>query len=96
MTTRYTVAPVRRTHFGLIVLFLICLVAALGFYRGWFTVSEHREAVSNKVDVNLKVDADKMKHDVRNATDKTEQKASELSNKLKQEAKDIKGRVSNK
>jgi hypothetical protein len=72
------------------------LVAALGFYRGWFTVSEHREAVSNKVDVNLKVDTDKMKNDVRNATDKTEQKATELSNKLKQEAKDIKGRVSNK
>jgi hypothetical protein len=96
MTTRYTVVPVRRTHIGLIVALLICLVAALGFYRGWFTVSEHREAVSNKVDVNLKVDTDKMKHDVRNATDKTEQKASELSNKLKQEAKDIKGRVSNK
>jgi hypothetical protein len=96
MTTRYTVVPVRRTHFGLIVVLLICLVAALGFYRGWFTVSEHREAVSNKVDVNLKVDTDKMKNDVRNVTNKTEQKVSELSNKLKQEAKDIKGRVSNK
>jgi len=96
MRTRYTMAPVRRSHIGLIVLLFICLVAALGFYRGWFTVSEHREAISNKVDVNLKVDTDKMKNDVRNATDKTEQKASELSNKLKQEAKDIKGRVSNK
>jgi hypothetical protein len=96
MTTRYTMAPVRRSHIGLIVLLLICLVAALGFYRGWFTVSEHREAISNKVDVNLKVDTDKMKNDVRHATDKTEQKASELSSKLKQEAKDIKGRISNK
>jgi hypothetical protein len=96
MTTRYTVVPVRRNHFALIAVLVLCLIAALGFYRGWFTVSEHREAVSNKVDVNLKVDTDKLKNDVRNATDKTEQKASELSNKVKQEAKDIKGRISNK
>ncbi len=96
MTTRYRMVPIRRTHVGLVVFLLVCLVAVLGFYRGWFTVSEHREAITNKLDVNLKVDSDKMKSDAQNATEKTEQKASELSNKVKQEAKDIKGRVTNK
>lgn len=95
MTTRYTMVPASRTHVGLIILLVICAVAALGFYQGWFTVTENRQ-LDNKVDVNLRVDTNKIKNDVRTATDKTEQKASEVSNKVKEEAKDIKGRVTNK
>jgi cytoskeletal protein RodZ len=94
MTTNYRVVPVRRTNVGLIVLGLVCLVVGLGFYLGWFTVSEHREAMTHSVNLNLRVDADKIKHDVRTATDKTEQKASQLSNKVKQEAGDLKSRTS--
>jgi len=70
MTTRYTMVPARRTHVGLIILLVVCAVAALGFYQGWFTVTENRE-LNNKVDVNLRVDTNKIKNDVRTATDKT-------------------------
>jgi hypothetical protein len=96
MVTNYEVVPVRRTHIALIVVLLVCLIALIGFARGWFSLSEHREAVTHKVDVNLQIDPNKMKRDVRQATDTTKQKASELSNKLKQEADQIKGRAANK
>jgi hypothetical protein len=96
MVTNYEVVPVRRTHVGLVIVLLVCLVCAFGFYRGWFSVSEHREAVTNRVDVNLKIDPDKMKDDVRRATDSTQQKAAELSQKVKQEAHQIKGTTTTK
>jgi hypothetical protein len=98
MVERYEVVPVRRirrTHIGLIVLLIVVAVVALGFYRGWFQMGE-RETENNKVDVNLRIDPDKMKSDVRKAADATEQKASKLSSDLKQEAKEIKGRVTDK
>lgn len=54
----------------------IC-VAVLGFYRGWFTLSSSGpDAESNKVDVNLTVDPDKVKEDVERVNDK----AAELGN----------------
>ena len=97
MVTNYEVVPVRRTHVGfVIVLLLVCAVCAFGFHRGWFSVSEHREPVTNRVDVNLKIDPDKMKDDVRRATDSTQQKAAELSQKVKQEARQIKGSTTTK
>jgi hypothetical protein len=96
MATPYRVVPVRRTHFGLVALFIVCLIAALGFYRGWFTLTEHRETTSNKVDVSLRVDPDKMKNDVKSATDTTKQKAAELGGKMKQEAREIKGRTTDR
>lgn len=94
MSTNYRVVPVRRTNAGLAIIGLVCLLIGLGFYRGWFSVSEHREATSHSVNLNLRVDGDKIKHDVRTATDKTEQKASQLSNKVKQGADDLKSRSS--
>jgi hypothetical protein len=93
MNTNYRVVAVRRANVGLIVVGLVCLVVAMGFYLGWFKVSEHRD-VSNSVNVNLRVDSDKIKHDVRSATDKTEQKASELSSNVKREADSLKSRAS--
>jgi hypothetical protein len=96
MAANYRVVPVGRSHVGLIVLVVICVAIALGFYLNWFKVSHQRETITNKVDVNLSVDTDKMKRDVRNATDKTEQKASELSKKVKQEATELKARATNK
>jgi hypothetical protein len=96
MSANYRVVPVGRSHVGLVVLFLVCLVIALGFYLNWFTLSHHREITTNKVDVSLRVDTDKMKRDVRNAGNRTEQKASQLSDKVRQEATDLKARVTNK
>jgi hypothetical protein len=94
MTTNYRVVPVRRTNVGLVVIALVCLLVGLGFYLGWFSMSEHREATTHGVSVNLRVDPDKIKHDVRSATEKTEQKASQLSNKVMQEAHTLNPRKS--
>jgi hypothetical protein len=58
----------RRFRSWLIVLTII--VVGLGFYRGWFSVSGGREAVSHKVDVNLSVDTDKVKADAESVKDK--------------------------
>ena len=42
---------------------LAIFVVGVGFYRGWFTLTGGREAVSHNIDVKLSVDTDKIKHD---------------------------------
>lgn len=42
---------------------LVILVIGVGFYRGWFAVSGSRESESQKVDVKLTVDTEKVKAD---------------------------------
>ena len=64
---------------------LAVIVVGLGFYRGWFTVSGNREAVSHKVDVNLTVDPDKVKEDAQTVKDK----ATELTGKTTNAATDF-------
>lgn len=64
---------------------LVVIVISLGFYRGWFTVSGSREAVSHKVDVNLTVDTDKVKADAESVKDK----AKELTGKTTDAATDF-------
>jgi hypothetical protein len=54
-----------------ILLVLACLmiaVIALGFYQGWFVLSSGRELGSNKVDVQLTVDPDKVQSDADQAS----------------------------
>ena len=64
-----------RSIVTVLVVLLICVVA-LGFYRGWFTLSNGSpDAVSNKVNVNLTVDRDKMQEDAQTVKDR----ATELS-----------------
>jgi hypothetical protein len=47
-----------------LLLVLLVGVVAVGFYRGWFTLSSHRpDAGSDNVNINLKVDRDKMQED---------------------------------
>ena len=47
-----------------VVLVLLVGVVAVGFYRGWFTLSSpNADAGNNKVNVNLTVDRDKMQDD---------------------------------
>ena len=53
-----------------LLVFIVC-VAAGGFYRGWFTLSSKPEAGSNKVDVNLTMDRDKMEQDAEKVKEKT-------------------------
>ena len=46
------------------VVVLLIGVVAVGFYRGWFTLSSRNpDAGSNKVNVNLGMDPDKMQQD---------------------------------
>jgi len=54
----------RKTSLFNVVFVLALLLIGVGFYRGWFTLSSHRDGVGgNQVDVNLKVDPDKAKAD---------------------------------
>lgn len=69
-----------------IVVLGLC-VAALGYYRGWFTVSSHgRDAESNKVGVNLTVDPDKVKEDVGRVKEKTTGLGNQATDKAKSDA----------
>ena len=67
-------------RFRLYLIVLAIIGVGLGFYRGWFTVSESREAVSHKVDVHVTVDPDKVKADAQTVKDK----ASELTGEVKE------------
>ena len=54
------------------LLVLALCITVLGFYRGWFSLSSYgRDAESNKVNVSLTVDPDKMKDDAGKVKDKT-------------------------
>ena len=64
---------------------LAVIVISFGFYRGWFTVSGGREAVSHKVDVNLTLDTDKVKADAETVKDK----AKGLTGKTPEDASDF-------
>ena len=68
-------------RFCSLLIVLAVIVVILGYYRGWFTVSGGREAVSHKVGVNLTVDPDKVKADALTVKDK----AKELTGNTKEE-----------
>jgi hypothetical protein len=76
------------------VVFVLMLgVAGLGFYRGWFTLSSHSSGTeSNKVDINLSMDGDKVKEDAETVKDK----AAELTGNVTEGAKDLGDQVSDK
>ena len=59
---------------------LALIIVGLGFYRGWFALSNTRDIDGHKVDVNLKVDEDKMKDD----EEKVKEKARELTDQVKE------------
>ena len=55
-----------------VLLVLVVGVVAVGFYRGWFTLSSRNpDAGSNKVNVNLTLDRDKMQEDASAVQKKT-------------------------
>lgn len=65
-------------RFRSLLIVLAIIVVSLGFYRGWFTVSGGREAVSHKIDVNLTVDPDKVNEDA----EAVKVKAAEFTGKI--------------
>ena len=60
---------------AVIVLFILVLgVVAFGFYRGWFAFSSHdTDDGTNKVNVNLTVDRERMQEDARAVKEKTKE-----------------------
>jgi hypothetical protein len=55
-----------------VVIVLALLVIGVGFYRGWFALSSSSaDQGSNKVNVNLTVDRDKMQEDAKAVQNKT-------------------------
>jgi len=65
----------RRSSITVLFVLLICVVA-LGFYRGWFTLSSHNpDAGNNQVNVNLKLDGGKIQEDA----EAVKNKATELA-----------------
>lgn len=67
------------------VLFLLLLCAVgVGFYRGWFALSSPSSSTeSNNVNINLKVDPDKMKADATIVKEKTIELKSEVTPEAK-------------
>ena len=57
-------------RFYLWLIVLVVIAVGVGFYRGWVTMSSGRQAESNKVNVNLTVDPDKVKQDVETVKEK--------------------------
>jgi hypothetical protein len=53
------------TLLKVLVVLMLCVVG-LGFYQGWIVLSSQRDSgETNAVDVNLKLDADKVKEDAK-------------------------------
>jgi hypothetical protein len=66
-----------------VLLVLLVGVVAVGFYRGWFTLSSRPDAGSKKVDVSLTLDRDKMQEDA----SAVQKKTTELVGKVTEQAK---------
>ena len=67
-----------------VLIAIAILVVGLGFYRGWFALSRPAaDAGSNKVNINLATDPDKMKQDAKMVKDK----ATELTGGVKDDVK---------
>jgi len=64
---------------------LVIILVVAGFVRGWFALTgTNKVAESNKVDVNIRVDPDKIKEDAEEIKEKVE----ELEEKLTDESRD--------
>ena len=75
----------KMTFVKVLVVLALCVVG-FGFYRGWFALSSPgRGTESNKVNINLSMDGDKVKEDA----ETVKEKATELTGKATDEAKDL-------
>jgi hypothetical protein len=60
---------------------LVVLVVAVGFYRGWFSVTSHSSESGKDVDVHLRVDKSQMDQDAEDV----KQEAVDLLDKVKEQ-----------
>ena len=68
----------------LVVLVLLLCVVGFGFYRGWFSLSDSSPGMgSNKVNISLTVDPDKMKADTKMVKDKTIEPSAKVATEAK-------------
>lgn len=75
----------KMTFVKVLVVLVLCVVG-FGFYRGWFALSSQGLSTeSNKVNINLSMDGDKVKEDAETVKEKT----AELTGKVTEEAKDL-------
>ena len=78
-----------RSYISVLFVLFLCVVA-VGFYRGWFTLSSPSpDTGSNKVNVNLTVDQGKMQEDA----ETLKNKAAEFAGKAAEEPNDLGGRA---
>ncbi len=74
-----------RTNKLLLVVLVLC-VLGFGFYSGWWAISSSSpDADSNKVDINLTVNPDKVKEDAATVKDK----AAELTGQVKEKVSEL-------
>jgi hypothetical protein len=72
------------TFVKVLVVFVLCVVG-FGFYRGWFALSSpSRDTESNKVNINLSMDGDKVKEDAETVKDKTAELTGKASEGIKE------------
>lgn len=70
--------------FGVLFLLLV-LVACIGFFRGWFSMSSEPPNQGNReVNVNLKVDQDKMESDANAVKEKVQELTGKAQDKVNQ------------
>ena len=68
-------------RFIAVVAVVALLVIGVGFYRGWFAVSSSEgDKSSNKVNVNLTVDGDKIEEDAEAVKNKTTELTGKITN----------------
>ena len=81
-----------RKTFTVVIVVLVCVVA-LGFNRGWFKLSSRNpDAGSNKVDVNLTMDRDKIQEDA----ETVKKQAAEFTGKVTEEASKLGGQTTDR
>ena len=80
-----------------VLIVLAIVVVGVGFYRGWFTLSSPSPAAgSNKVNVNLEADPDKMKEDVEKVKEKTTNLTGKVTDGAKGLGEETKDKVESK
>ena len=66
------------------IIILIVVIVAVGFNRGWFTLSNNTDPVSHKLDIKLDIDGDKAKADAAKVLHMTEQPSEKAVEKVKE------------
>lgn len=71
-----------------LVVLLIVILIAVGFYRHWFSVSgPAQNATDGKVDVNASVDMNKVKSDVKKVEERVKKVKEKVSGELQKHGK---------